>query len=409
MNRIERAFLLGLLGLGGTIAIVGEVFLGIEGSLGAGAGFVLWGLILLLALRAVRSRFGTNRVPPEFRDAVLQVLAAAARRGESVGAALHAVAEEVGGRRRNIALHALARLDAGASLADALGDPKCPLLSPIQAESIRAAEGTGRVDEVLLACTGVDAERTGMMRTAILSTAYGLVLFAHGTFVSSYILPQFFAIGSQVLDDGGAVPRSTEGALNTLVLPVRAYPVAFQASILAVLLLVVCQEFFRNPRTAALVRGALLRVPGPGTVIRLDAGERVCRMLGILVSAGRPLHEALARAAATAGVGGIRKRLEEAAASIAEGDPVSRALPGSGLPPFAENRLVLAAGGSPDSLGRALGALAVECAERSRARASALAAGVYPVVLVVAAGLALLTYRGIFLVTGSIHAAMRPW
>jgi general secretion pathway protein F len=409
VNRLVRALVLGLLGGGVSLCVGGGLLLRIEGAYAGGLGFIVLAFLLHFGARAVRIRVGTARVPPEFRDGVLRVLAAAARRGESAGGALAAVAEEVRGRRRRIALHALARLDGGASFADALGDPDCPFLTPEQAESVRAAEGTGRVSEVLLACVGVEADRLIRMRMVTAAAVYALLLSAHGAFVATTIFPQFATIASQMADPDSGLNPILAGGLDLLEVPGRAYPVAFQVSLLAVLLLVTWNEALGSPRAASILRSVLLPLPGPGTVIRLDAGERVCRALGIAVAAGRPLHEALSRAAATAGVRSLRASLEEAAVAVAEGAPLARAVEGAGLPRFAEARIVLASAGSPEAFGRALQAVAAECADRSRGRALVLAAGAYPAVLAAAAALAYLTYRGVFLVLEGIRYRVQPW
>jgi type II secretory pathway component PulF len=167
--------------------------------------------------------------------------------------------------------------------------------------------------------------------------------------------------------------------------------------------------FRRSPGAAPLLRGALLRIPGVGRVVRLEAAGRVLRVLGILLSSGVPLHEALSRVAPVAGVGAIEEGLEEAAVSVAHGEPPARALSGAGLPAFATARFLAAAAGPPASFGRALDALATECEERALHAASVAAAWCYPAVLVVVAGIAFLSYRAIFMVLGGIQEICRPW
>ncbi|MCK6480841.1 MAG: type II secretion system F family protein [Planctomycetes bacterium] len=387
---------------------------------GAAAAFSAFALLVLFGLRRGGGA-GGRPVPPAFREQVLQVLAAAARRGESAGGALAAVAEEVGGRRRQAVLAVLERLDGGASLTESLAGPGGRFLSPEEAAAVRAVEGTGRLADVLASSPGRSRDWADVRNRVAISIGYALLMLCIGWFLTVFIVPQFFMIGSEIeyeagldasglpSEGGGPVRDMLARGLAELRFVLRAFPLLIKAGIGLSLLLVVLEVFRRNPGLAVHMRSALVRLPGVGRVVRLEAGGRVLRVMGILVSSGVPLHEVLSRAAPVSGVGTMEAGMEEAAISVAHGGPLARALEGAGLPAFATARLLAASAGPPDSFGRALGVLSAECEERAMAAASVASAFCYPLVLVFVGGIAFLTYRGIFMVTGGIQEVCRPW
>ena len=414
--------LAGILAIGTALSAFSDYDLNAIGNALVVSAFV--GLALLFAPRflPVVLRGRRRPLPLRFRLQVLRFLGAAARRGESPGAALAALAGDVSGRRRAAVLEVLGKVDGGASLGASLATPRARFLSLEGAAAVRAVEGTGRVADVIAAADAREPDWVAVRRRAGVGLLYAVVVLLVAWWMVVLILPQFFSIASQVVvqESSGAVvdwdwrsPRYEHlmlaRGLKDAALVARVVPVAAWAALVLAFGAAAVGAFRRDPRTAPLVRGMLLWMPGLGRILRLDAAGRVLRVMGVLVSSGVPLHEVFSRAAPVAGAPVLAEALEVAAAGIAHGEPLARVAPFCGLPPFAAARLVAASGGPPESFGGALVALGGACEEKALAAAGVAASWCYPVVLVVAGGLAFLVYRSVFLVTGGYQEIIRPW
>lgn len=96
-------------------------------------------------------------------------------------------------------------------------------------------------------------------------------------------------------------------------------------------LAMVLPVLMRRPQIRQAVDGALLRVPGLGTLLRRLYAARTTRTLGTLVGSGAPLVEALQAASSTVTNVAVQARLWEIANAVREGSALSAALGRAGL------------------------------------------------------------------------------
>ncbi|MCR0983629.1 type II secretion system F family protein [Roseomonas populi] len=192
------------------------------------------------------------------------------------------------------------------------------------AAAIATAEGTGKLPSVLdrLATETLRLERvaerirSGLTYPAVvllLSVAVVIVLI---TVVLPALEPLFSAAG-------GRLPASTRFMLDASAW-LREWGAVGLAGLLAIGLLA-----WRalSAREARLWRDArLLRMPLVGTLIWRSATARFTRLLGVLLSSGVPLAEAMQHAGAAAGNTAVAAGLERARAHLSAGAGFAAAL-----------------------------------------------------------------------------------
>jgi type IV pilus assembly protein PilC len=269
-------------------------------------------------------------------------------------------------------------VEARASLAR--GEPVSRALAgavpPLDVAALRAAEASGRFEEVLTALSARHEEETRRTRERRSTLAYPVVL-AH---LGAALLPV-----PDLVQGHGA--RGLLWALLILV-PVYAWLAYSVAARRAV---------DRDPD--ALDRGFLARFKSRAFVEEADA--RALGALGWLHDAGVPFDEAV-RLAARAGAGGRAARdLRDAEAGLRDGRPLSaswRAIP-------EEARLALTTGERTGSLSAACEAAAADLDERARARRRRFLA-LAPVGLLLAIGL-VIAWRVIAYYAGVFELANR--
>jgi type II secretory pathway component PulF len=345
----------------------------------------------------------------EFRRYLLRVMALTTRRGLSLGHAFLALAEDYDGPRRRTVYRILGLLDEGRCLGEALalGAPK--IVPPHVIEAIHAAEKHGRLAETLEAAVVEGQAERSYMGTVTRHLLYPTALVAIVVFLSTFILPQFGEILSQITDGDGNVlqfPFST-----ALMLRTGHFLSTWLIPIGGILLLLASPFLF--PRVRERYRWALdplsRRIPGLAGYFGLRDGERLCRTLAGLVRAGAPLEEGLAQAGAATGSLVLARSADEAASDLRSGTPADRVLLGLRLPRFVRARAAAAVAGGQARFADALDGLARECQWRRLNRAEVLVGAAYPVTLLIGAGLTFLTYYGVIAVIVKLQEALIPW
>lgn len=174
----------------------------------------------------------------------------------------------------------------------------------------RAAEHAERV------AATTDAIRGALVYPAVVALAG---IGALGVMVG-VVLPRF----ATVLDGlGQQLPASTRfvmaaaGALRAGALPVLA---------IVGLTAFWCARRYRSADGRRTVDGALLRIPGVGTVRRSMATARTCAALSALLDSGVPVRTALRHAGDAMGDAELAERLARARERVAAGEPLARAL-----------------------------------------------------------------------------------
>jgi general secretion pathway protein F len=192
------------------------------------------------------------------------------------------------------------------------------------AAAVGAAEGTGRLPEVLdrLAAELLRAARTAdRLRSGLTYPAVVLVLSVIVVAVLvSVVLP---ALEPLFAAAAGGLPASTRAVLAAGAW-LRDWGAPLLAGLLALALLL--GRAGASPATRRWRDARLLRLPLLGAIAWRAATVRVARVLATLLAAGVPLNEALGHAAGAAGNEAVAAGLQRVAQQVAAGARLATAL-----------------------------------------------------------------------------------
>jgi general secretion pathway protein F len=285
----------------------------------------------LAAPAAERARHGGGSMPPRELARLTRGLALLLGAGLPLDAALEAMADveaRPAPRRLLQALRDGVRRGTGFGAAVATRSAEFP---GWYAAAVGAAEGTGRLPEVLdrLSAELLRAARTAERLRAGLTypaVVLALAVVAVGVLVA-VVLP---ALEPLFAASAGQLPASTRAVLAGGAV-LRDWGAPGLALLLASGLLVA-----RTGASVAVRRwrdARVLHLPLLGPIARSAAAARVARVLATLLGAGVPLTEALGQAAASAGNAAVAAALERGVARVAAGQRLAAALADEGALP----------------------------------------------------------------------------
>jgi general secretion pathway protein F len=242
------------------------------------------------------------------------------------------------------------------------------------AASVGAAEGTGRLPQVLdgVAAELLRAERLGARLRAALTypALVGVLALVVLGVLSGVVLP---ALEPLLRASGAELPWSTELLLDGAAWLGAQGPALLAATLLALLLL---RRAMAKPAARRARDAWLLGLPALGPLLRAAATARALRPLALLLRAGVALPEALGHAAASAGNAALAEALQRVRDGVSEGGRLGPALAREAVvPPLAAT---LAATGEEGGRLREMleeaAAIHEEIAERASERLLALLA-----------------------------------
>lgn len=353
------------------------------------------------------------RLLAEHRVALLQVLAAAVRRGRPPAQALSALADDYPPALRRRTWRILNEIDRGLPLSGALALGAPGLLSPGEMGALRAAEGGPRLGAVLDGLVLREARRRTSTDGLPRRLLYPAVVFGLGALVAlllvggwrDRVLPPLPA-DAPPPSPAAVAAGETLGRAEAAGIPAALLSALAVSGLLGLLLLEGSRG--RIPPLRWFAERAATR--GGGGLLALDRAELVCRGAAAAAAAGLPLDRALERVADAGGGGRGAEALRAAAGAVRRGEPPARALGEARLPAWVALRLAAAAGGPPERLGEEAEALADECGRLRAARASLLAAAVAPATLLLGGALAafllhsvLVAWNGVALDLGGVR------
>lgn len=260
------------------------------------------------------------------------------RAGIPIIEALTVIAEECRDKLlKSILLDSATRIRNGSSLSGALAVRPNALPSYF-IPMVRAAELTGRLDDVLDQLAGYlsrDIEARRRVRSAL---TYPLIVMAMAlvtvVVLSVWVLPKFRDFFSSLDAD---LPLVTRMLMSITDFITGWYWLG--GSLLVALVV----GFFAATRTG---RGRmwrdelLLRIPTVGALIKYSIVERFCRILSSMVQAGVPLPDAMAVAGETSTNAVYREALSDAREAMVRGEGLARPLARSGVFPAGANQMI---------------------------------------------------------------------
>lgn len=248
--------------------------------------------------------------------------------GLSLVEALQALAEKEGrGETRKLLEQVLGHIHEGEAFSTAIARyPEA--FPPLYVASVRAAEKTSDLPAALARYVAYQEQVESLRRKVVAASIYPILLLLVGGLVALFLLgwvvPRFAGIyegnlerlplASRLLMEWGGLIESHAGLLALAVLA----------------LLIGATQALRRPGVRAALSRRIWRLPGVGERLRVFQLTRFYRTVGMLLSGGIPVVNALAMAEGLLHPE-LRVRLAGAAREIREGKAISQAMEGAGL------------------------------------------------------------------------------
>ena len=300
---------------------------------------------LITALRAVgefahhvkdldqRPGFGRGEAPVRLQDLSLFCghLAALIQSGMPLAPALRELAVEARGKRlRNVLEEARRAVEGGETLEDALAH-QGGRVPPLFLSLIRVGERTGNLPGVLLQLSAFGQRRIRFSQRIQATLAYPTILFVSllvflGIFVPQ-VIGQFETMYEQV---NGTLPWPT--ALILQIGEMTKFVILFLFTLpLFGMILVMLHLTPARLWAQRFLERVLLALPWFGRHYAAMLEARYYQALGTLLDNGAPIVESLCLAGEATGSPGIASASIQAAARVAQGEPVSEVLAKFGI------------------------------------------------------------------------------
>lgn len=252
--------------------------------------------------------------------------------------AIDSLAEETDSTLLATTLTAVANdIRGGASFATAMN--KHPNAFPSYYRSmLRSAEYTGELDAVLDRLAQYlhrDIESRRKVRSALTYPAVvGLMSVATVVVLAAFVLPRFRVFFAE-LDAKLPLPTRMLLAFTDFLTGYWTFVIGGFAALVVGLV-----AYRRTPGGRLRMDHRLLKIPALGKLIRFALVERFCRVLGALLQAGVPIHDALSVATETTTNRYFKVKLDEASEAIMGGRGLATPLADTGLFPSAAKQMM---------------------------------------------------------------------
>ncbi|MCW5623155.1 MAG: type II secretion system F family protein [Burkholderiales bacterium] len=332
-----------------------------------------------------------------------QELLALLRSGISLVEALETLAEKEAKAETRAALgRLLAALYEGKPFSAALA-LDAQTFPDLYVASVRASERTGDLPEALSRFvayqTQLDLVRKKVVSAAIYPVIILIVAALVVLFLLAYVVPRFSAVYE---DMGDRIPFASRVLLQWGKL-VEAHGVMLGIGFIVGV--VALGMWLMRPATRTLLVGWLRRFPSLGERLRVYQLIRFYRTLGMLLSGGIPILQAMGMVSGLLDPQ-LRARMAGAQGMIREGKPISQAMEGHGLTTPVALRL-LRVGERTGQMGEMMERIAVfhedEVARWIDVTVKALGPALMAVIGVVIGGVVVLMYLPIFELAGSLQ------
>lgn len=311
-----------------------------------------------------------------------------------IGEGLRAIAEQetnpkVSGMVQRIAQ----RVDAGSSITEALREHE-RVFGAVYIETIAAAEKSGsmrRALEQLAENLEWQSETGRRVQQAVMYPIAVAVALGGGTaFLLAFVVPKFTAMFA---DRGVDLPLLTK-VLDVTGNSLNTYWWAYLGSL--VVTAVVLRTVWATPHGRLALDRALHKVPYISSVLRSLAVTRFARVLGMSLSAGISLIEAVEQAGRASGRPALAKETKEVARRVRLGSSLHEALAAAPYLPIFAKRM-LAAGEEAAELPRLCGVIARRYEREAEHLSKNLGTLIEPILIASLTGIVLMVALGIFL------------
>lgn len=314
--------------------------------------------------------------------------------GLTVEESLSALIQQVEGHQTKSVLSGIrSSVTEGHSLAEAIS--RYPRSFPgIYTASVAAGEESGNLDEVLERLAEYIETRQGIQQRIGVALIYPIILTVVAILIVVallvYVVPQVVKVFE---DTGQKLPVLTEMLISTSQFMVDYWVwliaiiiFAFTAGVLAL----------KNASVRLKLHGFFLKTPGIRRLSRGINTARMSRTLAIMAGSGVPLLSAMRASEGVISNLVLRKNLTDAAAEVAEGVSIHRALARSGnFPPLLTQ--MVASGEQSGRLGEMLDKAANALERELESRIAVLVGLFEPVMILIMGGVVLVIVLAILL------------
>jgi general secretion pathway protein F len=226
--------------------------------------------------------------------------------------------------------HVRQQVREGRALADALqAHPRA--FSSIYVNMVRAGEESGTLDTVLARLADYSEDQARLLRTVQSALTYPLLMVVVASaillFLLAYVVPQVTRIFSETGQKLPVATRLLIGLSSTLADYWWLFLVIGASGML------IGARLLRTATGREWYDRSLLRLPWVGRLLQRLSVARVARTLGTLLASGVPLLSALGIVSHLVSNTLLRRALEEARASVQEGESLATPLKRCGLFP----------------------------------------------------------------------------
>ncbi len=281
---------------------------------------------------AARSLSGLfERVPAQELALLTRQFATLAKAGLPLVECLGTLIEQVErASLKRVLSHVRQQVREGRSLADALqAHPR--VFSSIYVNMVRAGEESGTLETVLARLADYSEAQAHLLRTVQSALTYPLLMVVVAStilvFLLAYVVPQVTRIFSET---GQKLPLTTRlliGLSSFLADYWWMFLIVGACSVLG------GARLLRTPQGREWYDWLLLRLPWGGRLLQRVSVARMARTLSTLLASGVPLLSALSIVTQLVSNTQLRRALEEARASVQEGESLAAPLKRSGLFP----------------------------------------------------------------------------
>lgn len=294
---------------------------------------------------------------------------------------------------REIVLDVADRIESGEPIADSLAcHPEA--FSEVYIETIRAAERSGTLSRSLEYLSDTLERSQDMQHQIRAALAYPVcvvtVLVLAVTFLVGFVVPRF----AHMYEGRGVDLPLLTNLLMTIGESIQTYWWIYFS--VAAISFVLSRRMWKTQRGKSAIQQAFYQVPYLSDLLQAVAISRFARSLGLCVSAGVSLIEAIELAGKSSGWEALRRESQELTQQVQAGSRLADALkPCRQIPPFAKR--MLGAGEHSGELPRMCQIIARHYERESATRTKYLTTVLEPVLVVLVAGIVLVVALAVFL------------
>ncbi|MFG0258197.1 MAG: type II secretion system F family protein [Phycisphaerales bacterium JB043] len=306
---------------------------------------------------------------------------------------LHGIAEQMKNQRfRAVVMEIASQIQAGDSVFEAM-EKHTSVFGEVYVQTIRAAEQSGSLPEVLSSLADMLERQEQFQRTIRKALSYPVLVtvtlsIAVG-FLLAFVVPRFGELFEQ---------RGVELPLLTRTLQMVGVSLRDQwwmYGLGGIGAFVAFKRLMRVPQARSRIDRLIQRVPYISTLLTGGSTARFARILSLCLKAGLPITDSLEHSGRAAARPLLQDDAKRLAGAVRRGNTISETLPGcQGIPPFAKRMLV--AGEQSAQLSRMCKVIAKHYERETTHLATQAATVIEPVLILALTGIVLIVALAIF-------------